>query len=42
MKRKEFIAEIKSGNYKGYQIVQKGNLEFPISKPDKVTSNNLG
>lgn len=37
-----FVSKIKTGNYKGYQIIKKGNLEFPMSKSDETTSNNLG
>ena len=38
----EFIEEIKKGNYQGYQIIENKGTEYVRSKPDKVTSNNLG
>jgi hypothetical protein len=37
-----FVSKIKTGNYPGYQVVNKGSMEYPMSKHDETTSNNLG
>jgi hypothetical protein len=42
MSRTTFISEIKDGNYPGYTVIENETTEFPVSKPDKTTSNNLG
>jgi len=42
MTRQAFIDEIFSGNYPGYQVVKRGDLEYPMSKADAFASNNLG
>ncbi len=40
--RETFVTAIESGNYPGYTISTINSIKTPISKPDKVTSNNLG
>jgi hypothetical protein len=42
MTRQAFIDEIFSGNYPGYQVVKRGDLEYPMSRADAFASNNLG
>lgn len=42
MSRDEFNDEIKSGNYEGYKVIEKGSVSFPVSKPDGIAANNLG
>ncbi len=42
MTRREFVKEIKSGNYKNYHIRNINGIETPVSNPDESTSNNLG
>lgn len=42
MSRDEFNDEIKSGNYEGYKVIEKGSVSYPVSKPDGITANNLG
>ena len=40
--RESFVASIESGEYPGYTVASIDGLETPMSKPDGVTSNNLG
>ena len=40
--RATFVAAIESGLYPGYNTATIDGIETPMSKPDKVTSNNLG
>lgn len=42
MDRKGFAALIDSGQYEGYTLASIDGIATPMSKPDKVTSNNLG
>ena len=42
MDRESFVTEIESGNYPGYTLSTIDNIKTPMSKPDKVTFNNLG
>ena len=42
MTRKEFVTEIKSGNYENYHIRVINGIETPVSNPDNSTNNNLG
>ena len=39
---KQFVREIKKGNYNGYAIRNDKGVETPVSKPDKSKNNNLG
>ncbi|MBT6120328.1 hypothetical protein HOH45_02550 [bacterium] len=40
--REAFVTAIESGNYPGYTISTINSIKTPMSKPDAVTSNNLG
>ena len=40
--REGFVAAIENGKYPGYTVVSIDGLATPMSKPDGVTSNNLG
>ena len=40
--REGFVASIGNGKYPGYTVVSIDGLATPMSKPDGVTSNNLG
>ena len=40
--RATFVAAIESGNYPGYTVSTIDSIKTPMSKPDKVVSNNLG
>jgi len=40
--RESFVAAIEKGKYPGYLIATIDGLATPMSKPDGVTSNNLG
>ena len=40
--REIFVLAIKSGEYPGYTIASIDGIDTPMSKPDGVTSNNLG
>jgi len=42
MDRSHFVRLIESDEYPGYQISMINNVPTPISKPDKITTNNLG
>jgi molybdopterin converting factor small subunit len=42
MDRDGFVSLIESGQYSGYTVASIDGLATPMSKPDKVTSNNLG
>tara|TARA_B100000497_G_scaffold126760_1_gene166509 strand:+ start:2012 stop:2956 length:945 start_codon:yes stop_codon:yes gene_type:complete len=42
MDRKGFAALIDSGQYEGYTLASIDGIATPMSKPDTVTSNNLG
>ncbi|RAP26970.1 hypothetical protein DID78_06410 [Candidatus Marinamargulisbacteria bacterium SCGC AG-343-D04] len=39
--RDEFVFLIRNGEYPGYDIRMINGIETPVSKPDKVLSNNL-
>lgn len=41
MTAKQFVKEIKNGNYKNYHIRKINGIETPVSNPDKLTNNNL-
>ena len=40
--RETFVTAIESGNYPGYTVSTIDSIKTPMSKPDVVTSNNLG
>lgn len=40
--KQEFIIEIQNGNYPNYDIKRIKGAETPVSKSDKIISNNLG
>ncbi|RAP26798.1 hypothetical protein DID74_01500 [Candidatus Marinamargulisbacteria bacterium SCGC AG-333-B06] len=40
--REGFVAAIGNGKYPGYTVASIDGLATPMSKPDGVTSNNLG
>ena len=40
--RESFVSAIGNGEYSGYTIASIDGLATPMSKPDGVTSNNLG
>ena len=40
--REDFVAGIGNGKYPGYTVASIDGLATPLSKPDGVTSNNLG
>ncbi|MBO4638344.1 MAG: hypothetical protein J5710_01165 [Treponema sp.] len=42
MSRREFVKEIKNGEYNKYHTRIINGIETPVSNPDKSTSNNLG
>ncbi len=42
MTRRQFVNEIKRGNYPNYHIRKIHGVETPVSNPDKGTDNNLG
>lgn len=42
MTRREFVKEIKNGEYNKYHIRTINGIETPVSNPDKSTANNLG
>ncbi len=42
MTRTEFVAAIQAGKYPDYRIAYIAGLATPVSKPDKLTENNLG
>lgn len=42
MTRKQFVNEIKKGNYSDYHTRKIHGIETPVSNPDKSTNNNLG
>ncbi|MBT6120823.1 hypothetical protein HOH45_05085 [bacterium] len=42
MDREAFVSSIEGGEYSGYNIASINNIATPISKPDQVSSNNLG
>jgi len=42
MTREEFVLEIQSNNYPGYQIQDLNKIPAPVSKPDGNPDNNLG
>jgi len=41
MTRKQFVNEIKKGNYPNYHIRKINNIDTPVSNPDKTKDNNL-
>lgn len=41
MTRKQFVNEIKNGNYDDYHVRNINNIETPCSNPDKNSNNNL-
>ncbi len=42
MDRNEFVDAIHTGLYPGYTVANINQMVIPMSKPDAVTSNNLG
>ncbi|RAP33310.1 hypothetical protein DID77_03325 [Candidatus Marinamargulisbacteria bacterium SCGC AG-439-L15] len=40
--RDAFVTAIESGKYPGYTVSTIDSIKTPLSKPDKVTTNNLG
>lgn len=42
LSRSEFVAEIIAGHYPGYGVRKVNGAEFPFSKKDNNSSNNLG
>jgi len=42
MDRNEFVDAIHTGLYPGYTVANINQMAIPMSKPDAVTSNNLG
>lgn len=42
MTLKQFVSEIKKGNYEGYYTRNINEVETPVSKPDGKEGNNLG
>lgn len=42
MSQEDFIENISSGLYPGYSIANINDIPTPISKPDDITTNNLG
>lgn len=42
MTRKEFVNQIKSGNYKNYHVRKINGVDTPVSNPDRSKHNNLG
>ncbi|MCK5050212.1 MAG: hypothetical protein KAS53_00635 [Candidatus Cloacimonetes bacterium] len=42
MTDKQFVKEIKNGNYENYHIRKINGIETPVSNPDKSKNNNLG
>ena len=42
MTRKQFVKEIKKGNYEKYYVRKINGLDTPVSKPDGKENNNLG
>lgn len=40
--REEFVQRIKEGEYPGYSVKSVRDLEYPVSKSDRHTLNNLG
>ena len=42
MNRKQFLKEIKKGNYEEYYVRKINGLDTPVSKPDGKENNNLG
>lgn len=41
MTRKQFVNEIKKGNYSNYHVRNINGVDTPVSNPDKNTNNNL-
>jgi uncharacterized protein DUF3892 len=41
MTTKQFVNQIKSGNYENYHIRKINGVETPVSNPDKTKDNNL-
>jgi hypothetical protein len=39
---KQFVSEIKKGNYDNYHIRVIKGIETPVSNPDNSANNNLG
>lgn len=42
MTAKQFVNEIKAGNYENYHIRNIKGVDTPVSNPDKTKDNNLG
>ena len=42
MDRNAFVDAIRTGLYPAYTVAQVNQMSIPMSKPDNVTSNNLG
>ncbi len=41
MFRKQFVSEIKQGEYQNYHVRTINGVETPVSNPDKSEANNL-
>lgn len=41
MTRKQFVKEIKKGNYSNYHVRKINGVDTPVSNPDKTKNNNL-
>ena len=42
MDRKQFVKQIKQGNYPNYHVRNINGIDTPVSNPDKTRNNNLG
>ena len=41
LNRREFVKEVKNGNYLNFHVRTANDIETPVSNPDKSTLNNL-
>lgn len=42
MNRRQFVSQIRQGNYDGYHIRNINGVATPVSNPDNKLNNNLG
>ena len=42
MTRRQFVAEIRNGNYENYHVRNINGVDTPVSNPDDGSDNNLG
>jgi len=42
MTTKQFVNEIKAGNYPNHHVRNINGVDTPVSNPDKTKNNNLG